>query len=92
MKSPILPLVALSVMAATAVQARDECDAPIRDWQTRDTVRDMAADRGWTLKRIKINDGCFEVYGIDKDGRDFEAKLDPATLKIVKFEERRDHR
>jgi hypothetical protein len=92
MKSSILPTLAFAVMAATSAQARDDCDVPIDDWQTRDAVRAMAADKGWTLKRIKIDDGCYEIYATDKDGRRFEAKIDPATLNVIEIEPRHDHR
>jgi hypothetical protein len=90
MKSGILPTLALIIIAATSAQARDDCDVPIRDWKTREAVRTMAEDRGWTLRRTKIDDGCYEVYGKDKHGRRFEAKIDPATLKIVQIDDHDD--
>lgn len=92
MKTAILPAVALAAMIATSVQARDDCDVPIAHWQTREAVRAMAADRGWTLRRIKIDDGCYEVYGTDSRGRRFEAKIDPATLEIIEIEDHDDDR
>lgn len=92
MKTGILPTMALAVLAATSAQARDDCDVPIANWQSREAVRAMAEDRGWRLKRIKIDDGCYEVYGIDRQGRRFEAKIDPQTLEVIEIEERHDHR
>ncbi|MBP2562426.1 hypothetical protein J2857_005217 [Neorhizobium galegae] len=88
----MLPILALAVMAATSAQAKDDCDVSIGSWKAREAVRAMAEERGWTLKRIKIDDGCYEVYGTDNSGRRFEAKIDPATLEIIKIEERREHR
>jgi len=92
MKTAILPAVALAAMIATSVHARDDCDVPIAHWQMREAVRAMAADRGWTLRRIKIDDGCYEVYGTDSRGRRFEAKIDPATLEIIEIEHHDDDR
>ncbi|MBX9459370.1 MAG: PepSY domain-containing protein [Rhizobium sp.] len=92
MKTAILPTVALALMAATSVQAGDDCDVPIARWQMREAVRAMAADRGWTLRRIKIDDGCYEVHGIDSQGRRFEAKIDPATLEVIEIEDHDDDR
>jgi hypothetical protein len=92
MKSSILPTLALAAMAATSAQARDDCDVPIRDWQTRDAVRALAETKGWTLKRIKIDDGCYEVHGVDSQGKRFEAKIDPATLTVIQIEQRHKHR
>ena len=73
--------------AATSVQASDDCDVPIAGWQMREAVRAMAAERGWTLRRIKIEDGCYEIYGTDRQGRRFVAKIDPATLEIIEIED-----
>lgn len=89
MKTGFLPSLALALMAATAVQARDDCDIAISQWQPREAVRAMAEDRGWRLKRIKIEDGCYEVYGTDREGHRFEAKIDPATLEVIEIEQHR---
>lgn len=87
MKTGLLPTVALAVLAATSAQARDDCDVAIAQWQPREAVRALAKDLGWTLKRLKIDDGCYEVYGVDRQGRRFEAKIDPATLEIIEIED-----
>ena len=46
----------------------------------------MAEAQGWTVRRIKIDDGCYEVDGQDAEGRAIEVKLDPASLEVVEFE------
>lgn len=53
----------------------------------------FAADQGWTLRRIRIDDGCYEVTGRGGRPRD-EVKLDPATLSVVEmeFEDDDDHK
>ncbi len=33
------------------------------------------------MRRIKIDDGCYEVYASDAQGRLVELRLDPATLE-----------
>lgn len=92
MKTGILPTVALALLAATPVQASDDCDVPIANWQLREAVRAMAAGRGWTLRRIKIEDGCYEVYGTDSQGRRFEAEINPVTLDIIEIEDHDEDR
>ena len=42
--------------------------------------------RGWQLKRIKIDDGCYEIHAVDADGQRFEAKIDPQTLRVIEIE------
>jgi len=76
-------LLALSLgLAALPTLADDDCDAPVQRWQPREAVRQMAAQRGWEIQRLKIDDGCYEIRGQDAEGRSFKAKIDPETLKV----------
>ncbi|WP_322999633.1 PepSY domain-containing protein [Castellaniella sp.] len=82
-------LLAVSLGAAVApAWADDDCDVPVKRWQSRDAVTRMARSQGWELARVKIDDGCYEVRGEDAQGRSFRAKLDPETLEIVKMKYR----
>lgn len=86
MTLPLLPTIVLVTLLGTSAQAGDDCDVAIDTWQPREAVRAMAADQGWRIIRIKIEDGCYEVYGFDRRGQRFEAKIDPQTLLIVELE------
>lgn len=81
-----LPL-ALAVAAVPAL-ASDDCDVPIEQWQPREAVLQKAAQQGWEVQRLKIDDGCYEIRGRDENGRAFKAKLDPRTLETVKMKRR----
>ena len=74
-------------LAALPVWADDDCDAPLNRWQTREAVRQMAAAQGWQIRRLKIDDGCYEIRGTDAQGRSFKAKIDPETLKVLKMKQ-----
>lgn len=79
-------------LVASAAWARgDDCNVPMVNWQSRAAVQDMAEGQGWTVRRIKTDDGCYEVYGRDQDGRGIEAKIDPGSLAIVEIEYEEDH-
>ena len=71
--------------AAGAAMAGDDCRVPKAEWQPQEAVQAMAGRQGWTLRSIATDDGCYEVMGSDARGRDVKAKLDPATLAIVKL-------
>ena len=60
------------------------------DWKPREAVVKMAADLGWIVRKIKIDDGCYEIRGRESQGRAFKAKLDPQTLRVVKMKLRDD--
>jgi hypothetical protein len=84
-------LVALLLMGS-AVHAGDDCEVPMSDWLPRSAVVRLAADAGWTVRRIRIDDGCYEIIGTDAEGRAIEVKLDPGTLAVVEMEFEEHHR
>jgi hypothetical protein len=45
----------------------------------------MAQQKGWQVDKLKIDDGCYEIKGRDKDGQRFKAKIDPVTLDVVRM-------
>lgn len=83
-----LGLLAMSLgMAALPTLADDDCNAPMDRWQSREALRQMANREGWMIQRLKIDDGCYEIRGIDAQGRTFKAKIDPETLKVLKMKQ-----
>lgn len=80
----------LALIAGPAL-AEEDCAVPMSDWQPREAVVRLAAEQGWALRRIRIDDGCYEVTGHDATGRAIEVKLDPATLAVVEMEFEDDH-
>lgn len=77
--------VGLLLVALQPAWAGDDCDVPPQDWQPRSAVSALARRNGWQLDRLKIDDGCYEISGRDAEGRRFKAKLDPASLQVLRF-------
>jgi hypothetical protein len=50
----------------------------------------ILAAEGMDVRRIKTDDGCYEVKAIDARGRRIEAYYDPRTLELVKYEREED--
>ncbi|WP_454289314.1 PepSY domain-containing protein [Rhizobium arsenicireducens] len=86
MASRTILTAAFVALVAGSVQADDDCNVPMANWQPREAVRAMVEARGWQLKRIKIDDGCYEIHAVDADGQRFEAKIDPQTLRVIEIE------
>lgn len=87
MKSPLTILAVLvALQPGLAVADDDDCYAPLADWQPRDRIVQMAQEQGWTLRRIRIDDGCYELDGTDAQGRRIEVTLDPVTLAVIEME------
>jgi len=81
-----------ALVPGMAVADDDDCSVPMAQWQPREAVEQMAKARGWTVGRIKIDDGCYEIRGQDENGRAIEAKVDPASLSVIRVKHKRGER
>jgi hypothetical protein len=52
-------------------------------WQAQEKLEAILKDRGWTVRRIKIDGGCYEVYALDEKGQRGEFYFHPVTLARV---------
>ncbi|MCK5777599.1 MAG: PepSY domain-containing protein [Rhodospirillales bacterium] len=77
--------VAVLGLGASPASADDyRCDAPMTEWQPRENLQKKLEAEGWQVKRIKTDDGCYEVYAFDKDGNRVEASFDPKSLEMLR--------
>lgn len=74
------------LLVSGAALADTECSAPVADWQPREVLRKQLEQQGLQVHRIKVDDGCYEVRGIDADGNRFKAKYAPESLRELKME------
>jgi hypothetical protein len=79
-------IVLTSLVCSGAAFADIDCSDPIDQWKPRETLRQEVERNGWTVQRIKVDDGCYEVRAVDRDGNKLKAKYSPATLKIRGYE------
>lgn len=94
MKHIAVGSILLAMAGVSPAMADDDCHVPMDKWQPREAVQKMAETQGWKVGRIKIDDGCYQIKGVDKTGKAFKAKIDPATLSIVKMKHKdkdKDH-
>ena len=77
---------ALIALAATATLATGlaTCDSGKPEtWQPQAKLETMLKERGWQIRRIKIDGGCYEVYAVNEKGERVEAYFHPVTLASV---------
>ena len=84
-----LAAVLLASLAAPVMANEDRCNEPMANWQPRKAVAKMASEHGWAVRRIKIDDGCYEIYARDSNGQDIEVSVNPATLAIRQINSQR---
>ena len=80
----LLAAMAFSVCASVSATGMATCDSgPKSGWQTVEKLEKQLSERGWTVRRVKEDGGCYEVYAIDDKGQRVEAYFHPVTLASV---------
>ena len=60
------------------------CDSgPKSGWQAVEKLEKMLAEKGWVVRRVKEDGGCYEVYALNEKGERVEAYFHPVTLAPV---------
>ena len=66
-------------------------------WKPKSDLEAKVVEQGWTqIRKIKVDDGCYEVYGTTPEGDKVEAYFHPVSLEkllvtrrgLVLFEKR----
>ena len=86
MRHVALRTAAVLLITTTSVGATGlaTCESgPKEGWQASTKLEQLLKDKGWTVRRIKEDGGCYEVYGLDEKGQRVEAYFHPVTLAPV---------
>ncbi len=60
------------------------CDSGAPEkWQPQAKLEKQLTDKQWQVRRIKVDGGCYEVYGINEKGERVAAYFHPVTLESV---------
>ena len=74
----------LAVASHAHATGRATCNSgPQAGWQPEDALKQKLVAQGWSIRRIKVDGGCYEVYAIDQNGKRIEAYFHPLTLNVV---------
>jgi len=49
-------------------------------WKTKEALQDKIIAEGWKVRKMKVDGGCYEVYGTTPVGDRVEAYFDPISL------------
>ena len=86
MKTKTRFLFALGILAPLTAGATGlaTCDSGDRTgWQSQDKLTTVLKDKGWQVRRIKEDGGCYEVYALNEKGERVETYFHPRTLAPV---------
>ena len=77
-------LVSAAFVSTASAESKHDCgNTPADKWIGEEAMKTKAAGMGLTVRQIKVEDGCYEVYGIDAKGGKVEALFNPGTGEQV---------
>jgi hypothetical protein len=79
----------LLVMVGMSV-ASPVCNVAKESWMSEPNFKQVLKRQGYLVKTVRINNGCYEMYGLDPLGRRIQKNFDPATAKPVSDPSRTD--
>lgn len=83
---PISMTVATIAMSSAAFASADCTAYPEDQWIAKDAFAQQLEAQGYTIKKLKKDDNCYELYGTDAAGHKVEIYFDMKTGDIVKQE------
>ncbi|ATW05377.1 PepSY domain-containing protein [Sphingopyxis sp. BSNA05] len=88
MKNSTIAVAIATILATTGFSApalatgKMTCDAgPQSGWKTQAQLEAALVEQGWTVKKSKVDGGCYEVYGTTPEGEPVEAYFHPVSLE-----------
>lgn len=80
----LITLLALAASGTALAQHAEKCEPiPKAEWRPKAELERKLKDEGWTISRVKIENGCYEVYGKNATGRKMETFFHPKTFEVV---------
>lgn len=62
------------------------CDSgPPEKWQSKEKLTEILKAKGWEIRNVKVDGGCYEVYALDEKQERVEAYFHPVTLERVEI-------
>ena len=85
MKRTLIVCTTLFALAGSAfAQHAEKCDPiPKEEWKPQAELERKLANQGWKISRVKITNGCYEVYARDAKNDKKEVFFHPKTLQLV---------
>lgn len=80
-----IAVVLAALLAAPAfAQHAEKCEPIPKDqWRPQAELERKLTNEGWKISRVKITNGCYEVYGRDAQNHKMETFFHPKTFEVV---------
>ncbi|CAN5470258.1 hypothetical protein BH10PSE7_BH10PSE7_14340 [soil metagenome] len=77
----VLSIAFAALMAGPAFAAGGCSNAPAAQFKPQAELKTKLAAEGLTVKKIKVERGCYEIYAVDKNGKKVNAAYNAETFE-----------
>ena len=87
MKRLVLSTLSVLLVGAAGIgtaTAGEVCSVPQAEWQPKEALQQKLQAEGWTIRTVKTDKGCYEVYGTDAAGKRMATYFDPKSFEVMK--------
>lgn len=81
--SAAMALLSGLIVTVGPASAKELCSVPKAQWQAQGLLTRKLEGEGWKIRNLKIDSGCYEVYGTDGSGKARETHFNPQTLQPI---------
>jgi hypothetical protein len=79
-------LATLATAGAAAAHGNVSCSVPKAEHRPMLELQRTLKGQGWTVRKVQVFNGCYEVYGYDEKSKAVEAFFNPKTFERLKVE------
>ncbi|MFN7903969.1 MAG: PepSY domain-containing protein [Pseudobdellovibrionaceae bacterium] len=80
-------LMTLLALTGLSAQAKKTCtDQPKDKWMTEGDFKKKVEGMGYKISKFKQPGSCYEIYGVNKNGKKVEVYFNPVDATITKEE------
>ena len=81
-----IALVATLLVSGTAFAGANCPKYPKNEWMSEADAKKKIEAMGYKIDKFKVDGNCYEIYGVNKDGKKAEVYFDAKSLAVVKSE------
>lgn len=84
MRNYLMAFVTLLLVSGTALAKKNCTDQPKEKWMTETEFKKQVEAKGYKIRKFKQPGTCYEIYGLNKEGKKVEIYFNPVDGSIVK--------
>ncbi len=84
MRRYLFALVVMLMTSGVALAKKDCTDQPKEKWMSEEAFKKKMEAEGYKIHKFKQPGTCYEIYGLNKNGKNVEIYFNPVDGSIVK--------